>query len=333
MIFRDFYFTCVALVMLGVSGRCDATEFDQTHADLGYFDTLAGVVPPPGVYVRDDVTVQTSGTITDASGHSVSINLGPYGKAKVKFRETTVADILSVAYVPDWKIPYIDGTIGMAAYGFVANLRLDVSTAFGVPQSHATEKAGFGDLTVLPFFLAFHIPGTALQVALSPLEFTAPTGRYAKDDPIGNNVGLNYWSYRPSLALTYLTQTGQDFSISGGLSVNTQNQATHYRSGTEAYVTWAAEQFLPGGFSLGLGGYYYKQIGNDRLNGQVVDQTPATDPLGNGPGNLGEVFAIGPLASYRIRKDLSVEIHWDHEVLAYDRPKRDLIYARAVLRF
>lgn len=321
---------------LAVAMGAGATEFGQSHADLGYIDTLAGLPLAPGLYVRDDINIQTSGQFTNGQGKQVSLNLGQNGTFGTKFRASVEADILSFAYVPDYKIPYINATVGFASYEFFANARAGLSTIAGVPEPSANDKAGFGDITVVPIFLGFDVPGTDFHFVLSPLEFTAPTGRYSKSDPIGNNTGLNYWSYRPALEMTYLNKTGQEFDINMSTSINSQNQATHYKSGEEFYFTYALQQYLSPKLAFGLGGYYYKQVGNDTVNGQKVNTntSPATfDVLGAGPGNKGETFAIGPIVSYNLTHDIAFQAHWDHEVFAYNRELRDQVYLRAAIKF
>ncbi len=323
-----------ALVFAAVSAH--ATEFGQSHADLGYIDTLAGLPLAPGVYLRDDINIQTSGQFTNGQGKQVSLNLGPNGVFGTKFRNTIEADVVSAAYVPDFKIPYINATIGSAIYEPIANSRAGLSTIAGVPEASANEKGGFGDVTVVPLFLGFDVPGTDFHFVFSPLEFTAPTGRYSKNDPIGNNIGLNYWSYRPALEFTYLNKTGQEFSLNMSASINTQNQATHYKSGDEFYFTYAFQQYLSPQLAFGIGGYYYKQVGNDTQNGQVVDTNTSLatfDTLGAGPGNKGETFAIGPIVSYNLSHDVVFEAHWDHEVFAYNRELRDQFWLRGVVKF
>jgi hypothetical protein len=313
-----------------------ATEMGNTHADLGYVDTLAGLPLAPGFYLRDDIDIQTSGRLNDQNGKPVSLNLGPLGTQGVKFRATVAADIFAASYVPDYKIPYLNATIGMAAYEYVANARAEAATALGTPDAGASSKAGFGDITVVPVFLGFDVPGTDFHFVLSPLEFTAPIGRYDKNDPIGNNIGLNYWSYRPALEMTYLNKGGQEFSINMSTSINTQNQATHYQSGDEFYFTYAAEQYFSPIFAVGVGGYYYKQVTDDTQFGKVVNTNTSVfpfDPLNGGPGNKGETFAIGPVVSYNFSADMVFQAHWDHEVFAYDRQQRDQIYLRAAFRF
>ncbi len=324
----------VWVLMAGAPGR--ATEDGNTHADLGYVDTLAGLPLAPGFYLRDDVNIQTSGRLENQYGKPVNLNLGPYGREGLKFRATVVADIVAASYVPDYRIPYLNASIGTAAYEYVANARAEAATGLGMPDAGASSKAGFGDLTIVPIFLGFDVPGTDLHFVVSPLEFAAPVGRYDKNDPIGNNLGLNYWSYRPSLEMTYLNKTGQEFSLNMTGSVNSQNQATHYKSGDEFYFTYAAQQYFSPIFALGVGGYYYKQISDDTQYGKVVNTNMSVypfDPLNAGPGNKGETFAIGPIVSYNYSADKVFQAHWDHEVFAYNRQQRDVFYIRAALRF
>ncbi len=183
----------------------------------------------------------------------MQVNLGGRRRLPVKFRANVEADILSFAYVPDWKIPYINATVGFSAYEFVANVRAEAAiNLFGSIRNPAVEKGGAGDLTVVPVFLGFDFPSVDLHAVLAPLDFTAPTGRYSRSDPIGNNVGLNFWSYRPALALTYLNKTGQEFSLNLGYSINSQNDATKYKSGDEFYFTYVAQQFINRNCSLWL---------------------------------------------------------------------------------
>lgn len=332
----NFTLAAALAVVATMAGSADATEFGNSHADLGYIDTLAGLPLAPGYYLRDDVNIITSGRLNDKNGDPAGLNLGPLGKVGLKFRSTSEADIISGAYVPDYKLPFLNASIGTAFYQFVANSRAEVASRIGLPQSSATSKAGFGDITVVPIFLGFDIPNTDIHFVFSPLEFTAPIGRYDRNDPIGNNLGLNYWSYRPALEMTYLNKTGQELSINMSTSINTQNQATHYKSGDEFYFTYAAQQYLSPQFALGIGGYYYKQVSSDTQNGVVVNTDKSVfpfDPLNGGPGNKGETFAIGPIVSYNYSHDLVFQAHWDHELYAYNRQQRDQIFARGVVRF
>ena len=325
-----------AVLIASAAWRAGATELDNSHADLGYIDTHAALSSEPGFYFRDDLNVTNSGRLNDQDGRQVNLNLGTLGRFGAKFRSTAVADVLAMAYVPDYRLPILDAAIGVAAYQFLVDSRAGVTTAIGQPQERGTTKGGLGDLTIVPLFVAFQVPYTNLHILLSPFEFTAPTGRYDRNDPIGNNTGLNYWSYRPALTMTYVNQTGQELNINIGTSFNTQNQATHYKSGDEVYFTYAAQQYLTPQFAVGVTGYYYKQFTDDRQDGVVVNTNPNVfpfDPLNGGPGNRGEAFAIGPVLTFEANERLSLQAHWDHDLFTYNRPQHDQVWLRGVFRF
>ena len=308
-----------------------ASEFGQSEVDLGYMDTLVGVIPGPGLYGRSDFVAITSGRLDDRNGNPEAISL-PGGKPlPIRFRETIVGDLVSGVYIPDLRLPY-GMYVGSAFYVFAGSARVGVETSIGYPQSVATTKGGIGDLTVVPAFLAFTI-GKPFHVILAPLDFTAPTGRYDPNDRVGNNLGLNHWSWRPAIEATYLDAGGRELDMNANVAVNGRNPASGYRSGSEFSFTWAAQQYLSPRFGFGIGGYYYKQFTDDTLHGVVVDATPATDPLDNGPGNRGETFAFGPILSWNPTKALRFQAHWDHDAFAYDRARRDEFWTRVQFAF
>ena len=50
--------------------------------------------------------------------------------------------------------------------------------------------------------------------------------------------------------------TGRDFSLVAGYMINTENDATNYKTGHELHVDVLFNQFLSEAFALGLHGYY-----------------------------------------------------------------------------
>jgi len=329
------------MVALGTSGAAYATEYGQTHVDLAYIDTLSGYNLPPGLYLRDDINVNTSSRLNDQNGNRVrSVNLGVLGSAPFKYRTTSVADVFSAIYIPGVTVPFLNATLGMGVYGFYAGSRAEgQETVFGRTSGSGETRRGLGDITFVPAYFQWTIPRAHMYAILSPLEFTAPTGQYNRTDPIGNNLGLNYWSYRPALELTYLNATGQEVSANINLSFNSKNTATSYQSGDEFSFTYVVQQHLSPKFALGAEGYFYDQFTNDKVNGAVVNtvRSPSPfvpfDPLNQGPGNRGQVFGIGPTISYSPTSHISTNFHWVHEVFSYDRRQGEAFWVRAAYKF
>lgn len=96
-----------------------------------------------------------------------------------------------------------------------------------------------------------------------------PTGQYSAGDAV--NVGRNYWSFDTVAAATWFNpETGTEISITPGLMVNTENDATDYRTGAEFHVDLVVNQFLSETFALGVHGYAYKQIEDDIGSGAIL---------------------------------------------------------------
>ena len=130
-----------------------------------------------------------------------------------------------------------------------------------------------------------------------------PTGEYNPNDPVGNNIGHNFLTVEPQLNITYLNAGGQEITAAFVYDFNFRNPATGYTSGQEFSVNYAIAQHFGPAWTLGLAGYYYRQVTDDTRNGNVVfglaDQLAGhPDLFNNGFGNRGEVFSIGPAVSY-----------------------------------
>ena len=92
-----------------------------------------------------------------------------------------------------------------------------------------------------------------------------------------------------TVAVTHLDlATGWEASIAAGLTFNGENDDTDYDSGTEFHLEAGISKTFQNGFLLGLAGYYYNQITDDKGAGAPSD------------GFQGEVTAIGPALAYTI---------------------------------
>jgi hypothetical protein len=162
---------------------------------------------------------------------------------------------------------------------------------------------GFSDMVILPGIIGWDRGDWHWNVGLG---IFAPTGDYSPDDLAP--LGKNFWSFEPFAGLTYLnTKNGIELSLGAALDFNTENPATHYRSGDQVNLEWLVAQHLPGGFSVGVTGYYYQQITGDSGSGAT-----------NG-SFLGRTAGIGPALGYTWKDKLTVNAQWFHE---YDTSRR-----------
>ena len=153
--------------------------------------------------------------------------------------------------------------------------------ANGVPVfSDSADLFRQGDLQVIPLILQWQ-PSRNLGVNFW-FQVQAPTGDYDKRRLV--NPSTNYWTVSPMLNLSYISDSGFEVSSSFQTDFNSRNDATDYRSGTEYRHEFAVGQHI-GPWTLGLGGYYYRQLSDDDAPGLTT-------------GNRARVLALGPALSF-----------------------------------
>ncbi|PWK65796.1 outer membrane putative beta-barrel porin/alpha-amylase [Aminobacter sp. AP02] len=177
--------------------------------------------------------------------------------------------------------------------------------------------AGLGDIAFAPILLGWH--NDAMNTFFSTsLTVTAPTGEWEKGALAF--VGLNYWTFTPAVAFTYLVpEHGLDLSANLGIDINTKNTATDYYSGATAHLDLAVTKNLTENFALGAVAGFLYQFEDDR--GTFAD---AHD------GFKGRSIGLGPLVRYKAKfgenTELDLNLKWVHEVDVENRMKGDAVF-------
>jgi Protein involved in meta-pathway of phenol degradation len=143
-------------------------------------------------------------------------------------------------------------------------MNVDVDVDVTTPTPNGTlfakdEVFRLGDATVTPLILHWaSAPNFSMNAQFA---IQAPTGDYDKDRAA--NAGVNFWLFAPSFAVSYVTSTGLEFSFWFQLNIGTKNDDTDYKNGVEYLQDFSIGQHV-GPWRIGLGGYYYKQISDDK---------------------------------------------------------------------
>lgn len=248
-----------------------AVENGAPITPFGVFDFSAGMLPPvsEGGTVGVRAAFYRANELRDANG-----KVSPVA-AKLK------VDSVGVAY-----IRMTDITLGSAKFGWGAvvpvldmKLNLTIPTPGG-PLPLSGSNSAQGDLQLIPAILQW-TPSPGLYTNFQFI-VQAPTGSYDRNRLI--NAGTNHWTFVPTAALTYIHPSGFEVSTSVQLNFNSRNKDTDYRSGTEYQQEFALGQHV-GPWTIGLGGYVYRQISDDKAPG-LQD------------GNRARVNALGPAISF-----------------------------------
>lgn len=279
--------------LFGISAPASATENGGSTWPLGLENHMVAALPPPGFYGMVFLTDYRANTLKDAGGNDVPVDF------KVR------ADVVAPRLVWVTNQTILGGQL--AFHGVMPLVNLQVNVA-GQSQT----KSGLGDMVFGPV-LGFHHSTYLHSVAV--LDVTLPTGQYSKGDLA--NIGRNYWSIRPIYAVTYCDPNGLNADALLLYNYNLKNHATGYKSGQEINIDYSLGWGVGKGLVLGVGGYLYKQITDDELNGNSI-------------GNRGRAFAVGPNIKYDSGKGWFVSVKWQKEMAVRNRPQGSAFWVKAV---
>lgn len=292
-------------LLLSTVATVHATEGGGGAYPNGAEDFMSGAVPPPGTYFINYFDYYTADKFADKNGNSAI----PGFKLKV------TADVLRFIHITNKQI--LGGFWGFHAFVPLMNVDVKTSTPLGNDS-----KTGLGDIIVDPFILSWH--GKNWHAATG-LDIYIPTGSYNKNDLA--NIGRNYWTFEPIVAGTFLTDSGFEVSAKLMYDINTRNNdaslmaqgAKNYLSGQEFHLDYTLASKISD-FSLGLTGYYYQQVTNDKADGVEVN------------GSKGKVFAYGPGVKYDY-KNMAFSLKYQIETSAENRPEGKNLWLKFVYAF
>jgi len=280
-----------------------ATEGGGGAYPNGAEDFMSGALPPPGNYFINYLTYYTASKFKGSNGN----DLMP------KFDLDVVANVFRLVHVTKYNI----FGANWAVHAFLPLVYQDVDmTTPGGPRGEV--RWGIGDIIVDPIILGWHWKNFHITAGL---DVYLPTGSYDKAHLA--NAGRGYWTIEPVFAATYLSDSGIEVSGKFMYDFNLKNNDTNYQSGEEFHFDYTVGYHIDKQLTLGLGGYYYLQTGEDKSNGTTV-------PVGD--GFKGKVLAIGPQAKYDY-KNMSFTLKWQHEFGAENKPQGEKFWFKFMYAF
>ncbi len=201
------------------------------------------------------------------------------GRVNIGLDFTMVLDFVTATYTFDAVVLGGTYTIGAAVPFGYAELEATVTGPMGGTFSAERDSFNLADIALIPFQMNWSFGNFSLKIAEA---IYVPVGAYDVDEVV--NLGLNHWGFGTVVAATYFNQsTGTEFSVAPGILINTENNATDYRTGNEFHVDFTVNQFLSETFGIGVRGYYYKQITADSGSGAELGDFKG-ESFGAGPG-------------------------------------------------
>lgn len=308
------------------------------HEPLGAEAFLAGILPPPGFYIKEYFNYYTADKLKNDSGRT--LNLARNGAELDKLE--VYAASTRFLYISPLKI--LGGSLGAQTIvpWVRTSLKLDALVPGGSSEMSEHRNA-IGDITFGPN-LSWHSQNGLFHAA-SGLDITAPTGPWNERRLV--NIGTNVWSFSPVFAATVFLPWHPNFSagIKMDYSFNTRNddfiispsvaakignmsltgKKTHLSPGQEFHFDYGIEYALTKKgathqFRVGAFGYFYQQTTDDKTGEGRVKH------------DLGRVFAIGPGVWWTYKKWVA-EAHTAFETAVRNRPEGINTYLTVIYAF
>ena len=289
---------------------------------LGTKSSMAGFVPPPGIYFID-VNYFYAG---DARGNAAVgralrrledrfPNLPPRTlniQADVRLDADAAVTLPSVLWVAPGKV--LGGNVGFGTIGVFGrksvDVDVDVLATLTLPLLNETiersrrfhlddSTTDLGD-PLVNALIGWHEGNWHWNIGTL---VNIPIGPWSKDSD--TNLSFNHWGLDTAAAVTWLDpKIGLELSSTAGFTFNWENPETDYETGTEFHVEWAIVQHFSKTFALGVAGYHYQQITGDSGAGARLGDFK------------GRVTALGPTLTYSFqlgKLPVSTQWSWFHE--------------------
>ncbi|MDR6236573.1 SphA family protein [Pseudomonas oryzihabitans] len=283
----------LSLAALAITAH--ATEKGMPTTAAGVQDFGAGFMPPStpfgtlGMRISDYQARVIKDSHGRDDGNDFDINVLAIGLAYLRM---TDRQLLGARY-------------GFGAVSVFFRMDADLGINAGGQRVFSDSAQLFrpADLQLIPLILDWRpAPGVGINTQLS---IQAPTGDYDKDRLV--SPGTHHWTLSPILNASYISPRGLELSSSFQVDINARNPATDYRSGVEYRHEFAVGQHV-GDWTVGLGGYYYRQLSDD-------------DAPGLTRGNRARVVALGPAVSF-FQPRSGLPAIWLHAYKEFDARNR-----------
>ena len=271
-----------------------ATEHGTTAFPNGAEDFLVAGMPPPGWYA-----------MVYANHYHADKLAGPDGTVPLPSFDLKV----NVAALRlDWIKPVtVFGADRWGTLLFMPVIDLDLALSPAPGVSVKGSKRGLSDIT-LGNGLHWTFPKFDM---VNAVDLVAPVGAYAAADPV--NPGQNRWVVRLNHMGTWHPAPEWDISYRLLWDYNFNNPDTDYHSGQTLYLNWAAGWKPIPPLTIGLAGYFLRQLTDDRQAGQAV-----------GPdGDRVRVDGIGPGIKYFLPNHVMLTAKYFREFNVRNHPQGD----------
>lgn len=307
----------------GGSGEAQAAENAAGIYLLGSKSSMAGFVPPPGIYVVD-LNYFYAGDAGGAAAAGIALRRGGNitVEADVEVDANAYLNIPTALWIAPGKV--LGGNVGLGILAPVGwkdiGVDLDVLATLTLPDGttlQAGRQFSFDDSTtdfgdpLLNALIGWHRGNWHWNLGAL---LNVPIGPWSTDSI--SNISFHRWALDTTAAVTWLDpKSGFEVSSAAGFTFNWENPDTDYETGTEFHVEWALLKHFSRTFAAGVMGYHYQQVTGDSGAGARLGDFK------------GRATALGPTVTYSFQLGnipVSTQMMWLHEFDVKNRAEGDV---------
>ena len=248
----------------------------------GIFGSLAAAPGVPGwsyasIYLHLQANAASSQNFVTSNGArgTVVTGLNAHGDALA----------LGITYISP--MPVLGGQAAFSILAAPGNVGVGIDATLTGPRGNAISGAVTDNRTTVSdvFYQGALKWNQGVHNEMVYVTGNIPSGTYDPNRLANLNLGFVGWD--AGAGYTYFDpKAGHEFSVVGGFTYSLPNPYLQYQNGIDFHVDWAASQFLSKTFQVGVAGYFYQQITDDRGPGAKLG------------GFRGRAIGIGPQVGF-----------------------------------
>ena len=286
---------------------------------------MIAAVPPPGFYGINYFAYLNLPDLTDDKGN----NMGVFNHGRV------VAEVQRIIWISKYNL--FGGSYGMHLFIPFLYKELDFNAPVGPKGESHQQDFNLPYLIYSPFIWAKHLMKGKLHIVFSLPDIYIPIGTH--DDKNLAGVGINWWTFEPVFALTYLPGPWElslkfmyDFSTKGDDYPTPYGLKFDRTPGQEFHFDYNIAYAINKKFKIGINGFWYQQTTDDDYDDKSKAPAPVQKLLKGDEESHSKAFAIGPGIWMNINK-FFLTVRYQQTFYERNYPEMKNFWVKLIWRF
>jgi len=269
---------------------------------------MVGAAPPPGMTLINYAYYYNADELKDGNGDDTN-----------QLDEISVwAEVLRLIWISEKKI--LGANYGQHLFFLATDVDMDLNGPAGTDLKKHYHSTDLPYVIWSPCLLTWHLLQGKLHLVLDTADIYFPL--YNENEDNFASLGRNYWTIEPVFAITWLPTATWEFSAKFMYDFNTRQEdyvpgppvKIDRTPGDEFHVDFNTSYGIMPNLRIGVSGYYYRQVTNDKYHNLHRINGPLRAILEDMEDDQSQVWALGPGIWYQNKNFMaSLRSQWEFE--------------------